>query len=221
MSQNRKPLIKNIYIFSGLGADERMFQKIDFRNHSVTYIRWISPDKDELIENYVKRLLVQIPTEQPVLIGLSFGGMVAIELAKQIKTEKVIIIASAKTKNEIPFYYRWIGRVGLNYILPISLLKHSNFVTNWLFGAKANSEKQLLKSILSETDSAFLMWAIGKIVAWENITSVNNVFHIHGTSDRILPFRFVTCDYIIENGNHFMTLNKAGEVSEIINEILK
>jgi pimeloyl-ACP methyl ester carboxylesterase len=213
-------LTKNIYVFSGLGADERMFSNINFCNHSVTYIRWILPDKNEPIENYVKRLLVQIPTEQPILIGLSFGGMIAIEVAKQIKTEKVILIASAKTKVEIPFYYRWMGGVGLNHILPTSILKHSNFVINWLFGAKANSEKQLLKSILSETDPTFLMWAIDKIVSWKNITSVNNVFHIHGTSDRILPFRFVTCDYIIKNGNHFMTQSKAGEVSKVMKEIL-
>ena len=213
-------MTKNIYIFSGLGADERMFQKIDFRNHSVTYIRWILPNKNESIENYVKRLLLQISTEQPILIGLSFGGMIAIEVAKQIKTEKVILMASAKTKNEIPFYYRFLGSVGLNKILPTSLLKHSNFFINWVFGAKANSEKQLLKSILDETNPEFLIWAIGKIVAWENITSVNNVFHIHGRSDRILPYRFVTCGYVVKNGGHFMTLSNAGEVSEIINEIL-
>jgi hypothetical protein len=31
----------------------------------------------------------------------------AVEVSKQIDAEKVILIASAKTKKEIPFYYRF------------------------------------------------------------------------------------------------------------------
>jgi pimeloyl-ACP methyl ester carboxylesterase len=97
-------LTKELYIFSGLGADERVFQQLDFSGFSTTFIKWIVPQDTETIENYATRLLDQITTTKPTLIGLSFGGLIAVEVAKQIDTEKVILIASAKTKNEIPFY---------------------------------------------------------------------------------------------------------------------
>ena len=92
-----------LYILSGLGADEKVFQRLDFSGVSVTFIKWLPSQAEESIGDYASRLLPQITTPHPILLGLSFGGMVAIEIAKQIDTEKVILISSAKTKNEITF----------------------------------------------------------------------------------------------------------------------
>jgi pimeloyl-ACP methyl ester carboxylesterase len=211
-------LAKELYIFSGLGADERVFQRLDFSGFSTTFIKWIVPKDKETIEHYATRLLDQISATKPTLIGLSFGGLIAVEIAKQIDTEKVILIASAKTKKEIPFYYRFAGQLGLHKLLPTGLLKSSNFVTNWFFGTSTNFDKQLLKQILIDTDPIFLKWAIDKVARWTNQTQTKNLFHIHGTSDRILPLRFVNSVYIIKNGGHFMILNKSEELNTILNQ---
>ena len=73
-------MTKELYIFSGLGADERVFQRIDFSGFSTTFIKWIVPQDKETIENYATRLLDQITTTKPTLIGLSFGGLIAVEI---------------------------------------------------------------------------------------------------------------------------------------------
>lgn len=213
-------MTKEIYIFSGLGADERVFQRLDFSGFSITFIKWIVPQDQETIENYATRLLDQITTKKPTLIGLSFGGLIAVEVAKQIDTEKVILIASAKTKMEIPFYYRLAGQLGLHKLLPTRFLKKSNFITNWFFGSTSTFDKQLLKQILFDTDPTFLKWAIDKVVRWTNLTQNKNIFHIHGTNDRILPFSFVKCNSAIKNGGHLITLNKAEELNNILRQQL-
>lgn len=213
-------MTKEIYILSGLGADERVFQKLDFSGFSITFIKWIIPQEQETIENYAKQLIDQITTTRPILIGLSFGGIMAVEIAKQVETEKVILIASAKTKKEIPFYYRIAGFLRLHKIMPTRLLKSSNFITNWFFGTTSTFEKQLLKQILIDTDPSFLKWAIDKIARWTNQTQTKNIFHIYGTSDRILPFKFVKCNYTIKNGGHLMTLNKVDELNIILRQQL-
>lgn len=213
-------MTKELYIFSGLGADERVFQKIDFSNFSTTFIKWIIPLDKETIEHYATRLLDQITTTKPTLIGLSFGGLMAVEVAKQIETEKVILISSAKTKYEIPFFYRFAGQLGLHKLLPTKLLKSSNFITNWFFGTNSTFDKQLLKQILIDTDPTFLKWAIDKVTRWTNKTQTKNLFHIHGTSDRILPFKFVYSSSTIKNGGHLMTLNKADELNNILRQNL-
>ncbi len=146
---------KEIYIFSGLGADESVFQKLDFSGFETTFIKWIIPNENETIENYTSRILNQIKTTKPILIGLSFGGIIAVEVAKQIETEKVIIIASAKTKNEIPFYFRFAGQLGLHKLIPTQILKSANFITNWFFGTNSKFEEQLLKEILINTNPTF------------------------------------------------------------------
>jgi pimeloyl-ACP methyl ester carboxylesterase len=213
-------LKKELYIFSGLGADKSVFQRLDFSGFSTIFIKWIVPQDTETIENYATRLLDQITTTKPTLIGLSFGGIIAVEIAKLIDTEKVILIASAKTKKEIPFYYHFAGQLRLHKLLPTSLLKHSNFITNWFFGTSSPFDKQLLKQILIDTDPTFLKWAIDKVVKWTNQTQHPNLFHIHGSSDRILPLSFVKCNSIIKKGGHLMTLNKADELNNILRQQL-
>lgn len=212
---------KHLYIFSGLGADERVFQGLDFSNFSTTFIKWIEPLKKETIETYTTRLLDQITTQNPVLIGLSFGGMVAVEVAKQIETENVILIASVKTYYELPFYYRFAGKLNLHKLLPTSILKRSNFFTNWLFGTSSTDDKQLLKQILLDTDQTFLKWAIGQIVSWKNQTLIKNTVHVHGSNDRILPIKYVNCDVIIDKGGHLMTHNKSFEMNTVLNKLMR
>ena len=211
---------KTIYLFSGLGADERVFQQLDFTGFSVSHIKWVTPQEHETIEHYAGRLLPQVTTSQPILVGLSFGGMIAIEVAKQISTEKVILIASAKTKSEIPFYYRWAGKIGLHQVLPAKWLKQSNFITNWLFGAHSAFDKQLLRSILQDTDPVFLRWALDTIAKWNNQARPANISHIHGTADHILPLRFIDSAIEIKDGGHFMTVNKPAELTAAIRKLL-
>ena len=208
--------MKNVYIFSGLGADKRVFQKMDFSEYNATFVESILPNKTENIENYAKKLSEQIKHKKPILIGLSFGGIIATEIAKIIETEKIILIASAKTKSEIPNYFRIAGKLKLHKLLPPKLMKMPNIFSFWFFGTENRNEKKILAEILNDTDENFLKWAIDKIVNWKNEIEHKNLIHIHGTSDRILPISFVNCQIKVENGGHFMTLNKAKELDEIV-----
>ena len=212
--------MKEIYLFSGLGADYRAFEKLDFSNFNTTHINWIVPDKAESIENYAYRISNQIKSDNPILIGLSFGGIIAIEVSKHIKTEKIILLASAKTKLEIPFYYKLAGKLQLHKLIPARIFKSANFLSYWFFGINNKSEKLLLKNILEDTDASFLKWALNEIVNWKNIKVEGNLIHIHGSSDRILPIKYINVDFKVKNGGHFMTLNKDIELSNLIKNII-
>ena len=210
--------MKELYLLSGLGANKRVFDFIDLPGFKLNHVEWIEPLDNESIEGYANRLLAQIPDKRPILIGLSFGGMLAIEIGKIIETEKIILISSAKTVNDIPVSFRTIGKSKIHKIIPPRLLKSVNPFTYWFFGTKTKKEKELLATILRETDEVFLKWAINKIACWQNVTTLNNVTHIHGTNDKILPL--TSADYKISNGGHLMILNKGNELSRIILEIL-
>ncbi|HTE28967.1 MAG TPA: alpha/beta hydrolase [Chryseolinea sp.] len=208
--------MKAVYIFSGLGADHRAFQFIDFSGFDITFIRWVEPAGKESIESYSRRLTEQIESTRPILIGLSFGGLIAIEVAKFIDTEKIILISSAKTWRGIPFFYRFPGRLKFHKILPARLLRKRNIFSNWFFGIKGARERELLSEILADTEPAFLKWAIDKIVTWRNTQVPENLRHIHGTADRILPVRYVEADIKVAGGGHFMIADKAKELSDLI-----
>ena len=208
--------MNKIYIFSGLGVDKRVFENIDFSNFNVEFIDWIEPLKNESLKNYAKRISTKITAENPIIIGLSFGGILTVEISKILKTKKVILIASAKNKNELPKLYRIAGKLKINKLIPNSILKKQSFITNWMFGIENENDKKLLKNILRETDSNFLIWAINEIVNWKNEENPENYVHIHGNKDRIIPIKNVKTDFVIENGGHFMTVNKAKEIEKIL-----
>jgi pimeloyl-ACP methyl ester carboxylesterase len=212
--------MRSIYIFSGLGTDERVMRDIDLSGFQPIFVQWMPPFSGEGIEDYCKRLSQPIDPDRPVLIGLSFGGMIAVEVGKHIATEKIILIASAKTKHEIPFYYRLAGLFGLHRLLPTWLMMRSTPFSNWAFGVKSPKEKQLLADILTDMDPVFFKWAIREIVRWKNEVLHDNLLHIHGTADRILPYLFVKPDITVEKGGHFMTVNKAMEVTGIVRGLL-
>lgn len=212
--------MKHLYLFSGLGADHRVFQFLNLEGFKVTYIKWITPIARESMEKYAARLAEQIDTKNPVLIGLSFGGMMAMEVAKLVETEKIILISSAKTKKEIPPYFRVAGRLNLNKLIPADRMKQPNAFAYRMMGAESDSEKTMMNNILTETDPVFFKWAMQKVITWKNMTLHQNLVHIHGKKDRLLPYRFVKADISIEDGTHLMTVRNAKEISEILRNII-
>ncbi|SFH80789.1 alpha/beta hydrolase [Halpernia frigidisoli] len=211
---------KKIFLISGLGADERMFHRLNFYNCTPVFIKWLPTKKNENIADYASRLLTQITEENPVIIGLSFGGIIAVEIAKQIKTEKIILISSAKDKSEIPFLYKFAAYFKLNKLIPKQLFKQTNFFVYWLFGVKNEEDKNLLKEVLKDTDLDFAVWAIEQIINWKNDYLPQNLHRIHGSNDHLLPLKVLPPDFEIENGSHLMVLNNAEEVSTALQEIL-
>ena len=211
-------MINTIYIISGLGADKRMFQNFSFEGFEVVHIDWILPLENETLQNYALRISENIKDENAILIGLSFGGILSVEISKIKKFKKIFLLSSAKTKSEIPFYYRLIGKLNLLKILPNSILKRVNSLTYLVFGAKTNAEKSLLEDIVRNTDNIFLKWALHQIMNWKNENYSEIIIHIQGDCDLILPHIFVKYDYLIKGGTHFMTLNQSKEIETIITE---
>ena len=213
-------MTKKIYIISGLGADERFFSKLNFADFIVTHLHWLEPMKGESMEEYARRFSEDIKEEDAILIGLSFGGMMAVEVSKLKRFKKIILISSAKSKFEIPWYYRFLGQVKLHHLVPGSFYKINSFLVHWLFSIKTKEEKTLLKNILQDSSASFFTWAIDKIVTWKNTEVPQNLVHIHGTADKLLPCRFVKADYTIDGGGHMMVYNRAGECEKIILSML-
>lgn len=213
--------MKRVYLFSGLGADERVFQGLDFGGFSPVFVDWILPENDDSLSGYAKRLSNSIDDEDPVLIGLSFGGMIAVEVARHIPAGKIILISSAKSSGHLPWYFKLAGKLKLNRLIPVWFYKMEGPLINWLFGAETQNDKQLLQQIIRETDDQFVKWAVNAILNWESKLTSQNVIQIHGSKDLILPARFSQTDELIEGAGHFMIVNRRKEVQEFLTNVLE
>lgn len=220
----REPIVyrtMKVYIFSGLGADERVFEGIDWQEFEPVFIPWLRPRAKESMEKYALRMSAGISGPEPLLLGMSFGGMMAVEVSKHVKASRIVLLSSAKNRNELPWYFKLIGCMRLHRAVPPGVLKSSSFITHWFFGTKTEEEKQTLRTILRETDPVYLRWAIDAVLRWKNRHVPENLVHIHGTADRILPYRFVNCDFAVRNGRHFMVVSERRTVNALLLQSLR
>jgi len=204
-----------LYLIGGLGADERVFQFLDLQIDCIS-LAWIEPLKNESIHLYSKRLSNQIDsTEDFGLLGVSFGGLIANEISKILKPKFIILISSLRSSKDLPKLYALIGRIGIINYVPSFLIKPPQFVFNYLFDAR---NKALLNQIISDTDPKFVKWALSKIANWKFEKSNIHTIQIHGKIDKLFPIR--NDAIIVRNGGHFMIVDKAQVISNIINREL-
>jgi hypothetical protein len=213
--------MKHIYCISGLGADERVFASLHLEGYQIHYIKWITPARNESLEFYAKKLIEQIKHPDPILIGLSFGGIMCIEIAKLIATELIIIISSIKNDGELPLWMRISGKLRLNRILPMRSFKLIEPLENYNLGVKTKTEKKMVGDYRKNVDQAYTDWAINAILNWKNEKAPQNLYHIHGDSDRIFSIKKIKPDYTIQNGGHLMIMQQSKEVNECIRAILE
>ena len=213
--------MKHIYCISGFGADERVFSKINFQNNDVHFIQWIDPLKNESIEGYTKRMSEQIHHCNPILFGLSFGGIISIEIAKIIPVEKIIIISSIKTFHEMPIWMRLTGKLKLDKIFPLKTFRFIEPIENYNLGIENKDEFKLVEQYRNAISQQYTNWSIHQILNWKNVWKPKNISHIHGGKDHMFPIKNIKADYIIHDGGHFMIMNRSEKVNIIIDEIFK
>ncbi len=211
----------HVYCISGIGADERVFSKLDLPGCEIHPIKWIMPFRNESMKNYAVRLAAQIKHAEPVLIGVSFGGMMAVELSKLFPFKKVILISSARKADELPLWMKVCGALKLNKIFPPPR-KNKFFipVENYFLGPQTPEEEAIIDAFRQSVSRRFLNWSIDKILNWGNMTVPANIVLILGNKDKFFPFRKAKPDHVIAGGTHFMVYNKAGEINPLLQQLI-
>ena len=102
------------YCISGIGANEKVFHQLTL-NFDYIPIKWVPTDNSETLQDYAKKLCGQVDTsEEFVLIGVSYGGMLATEMNNFIHPVKTILISSSSisflTVARIPLDGRLLGK---------------------------------------------------------------------------------------------------------------
>ncbi|MFV0605513.1 MAG: alpha/beta fold hydrolase [Niabella sp.] len=211
-----------IYCLPGFGVDEKIFGNLKL-NAEMSFINWLNPLTKETIEAYAKRMASSILDEEPVIIGISFGGMMALEIAKQQPVKKIILISSIKHGGELPLSLRWIGKLKLNRVFPVKKIQQSDRfykTANRRLGAYTKEEQAFANAYRKNASLNYINWSFEQILNWKNKTYPDGAVHIHGNKDLIFPIKYVRPTHVIDNGTHMMAWNRADEISRIINDCL-
>ncbi len=208
-----------LYGIEGLGTDQRVFSRLTL-NCELRPLDWLKHKHGESISEYAMRFLPLIDTKEPYgILGVSFGGLIAVELSKKLHPNLTILISSAETNKELRWIYRIIGITKIVELAPEQVLLPPRAMLNWLFGTK-NTE--LLNEMIQKTDRTFVRWAIQELLTWDNEEKLTNrTLKIGGQRDKLIPATKKQKINVIEKGQHFMIVDKAVEISEVINRELK
>lgn len=210
------------YFIAGLAADKNVFRNIQIPAFlEPVYLEWLPPHKKETLAQYAGRLSENIDASQPfVLIGLSFGGMLATEISRTKKPAALILISSIPTPRHLPALYQWAGKCRLQKILPAGLFKKASLIKRF-FTSESKEDKIMLREMIRKSDPLFIKWALDAILCWNNETLPEKYVHIHGGSDELLPVRYTKPTHLIPRAGHLMVVNRAKEINTILGDVLQ
>lgn len=212
-----------IVFLPGLGADSRLFlyQRKAFKN--VLTPPWLIPKSTETLTHYAKRWARELKLNRDYcLVGVSFGGMVAQEMARWVRPKAVLLVGSCRSARSVPFYLRLAGSSPGWPRLSKALCKFFPVISGSFLGARTAAQRDLLIRMFLETPNDFAKWTVKAIRTWEGCdTGGTKILHIHGKNDHLIPIRGVQADRVIRDGGHLINLTHPKEVNEFIKECLR
>lgn len=211
-----------VYFMPGLAASSAIFERIVLPADlfDVHLLEWEIPLDHETLSDYAKRISLKIADAHPVLIGVSFGGILVQEMSKFIDAKKVIIISSVKSNAEMPRRMKFAKATGAYKLLPVSLANKIESLAKISFTSKINQRLHLYEKFLSMRDKKYLTWAIEQVVLWDRDQPDENVVHIHGDADEIFPPKYIKDFIPIKGGTHIMIINKFKWLNENLPKII-
>ena len=213
----------HIYFVPGLAAGKEIFENISLPldNYETHILEWIIPKKKESLSDYSKRMASKVIHPNPVLIGVSFGGVVAQEMSFFLDIKKLIIISSIKTRFEIPKKLRYANKMKAYKLMPISTLLNASDIAKFAIGSKTKKKLALYQKYLSVRNKKYIDWSIHQIMSWKREQAVDGVVHIHGDKDALFPIKNIKDPIVIKGGTHVMIMHKAKWLSSELPKIIE
>jgi pimeloyl-ACP methyl ester carboxylesterase len=216
-----KPI--RVVLFSGMAADDRLFRSIRIPEAEIVTPDHAEPKRGETLTQYAARIADGLSIQADDIIGgISFGGMLAGEIARQRQVAGLILLGSCLRPDRLPRSYRWIERLGC--FIPDFALTCRSWppLLRWRFAPLTRDAETCLLEMSRSYPTAQIR-AFGRmIMGWAGVDHVScPVLSIHGDSDRIIPLKSAAPDLIFKDAGHAFTLTHADKTTSAIREFLR
>ncbi|NBL66016.1 alpha/beta hydrolase [Flavobacterium sp. NST-5] len=213
----------HVYFMPGMAASSAIFENIKLPENQfeIHLLDWLLPLPQENLKEYAKRISKGVKHENPVLVGVSFGGVLVQEMAEFLKPRKVIIISSVKCNEEFPRRMKFAKKTKAYKIIPTGMMQNVEFLARFSFTNKKFAQRlRLYEKFMNMRDKSYLDWALEQIIFWDRTIPNESVVHIHGDSDEVFPVRYIKNYIAVPGGTHIMIINKYKWLNENLPEII-
>ncbi|MDW3192065.1 MAG: alpha/beta hydrolase [Cytophagales bacterium] len=214
----------SIFCLPGLGLSTRIFDQLAIEFGELIMLDWIEPKGWESIKEYAFRLSEPLLDAEGeiVLIGHSFGGVLAQEISRLRPVKQIILISSMMRHHEIPVRLKLLGQYGLHRLITRQII-----LLTFPFWARTHSYRtpelrQVFRASVRSLSSHYFRWALYHISTWKDIDLLEiPVFRIHGDKDVTFEIQKIQhVDHLVKGGDHNMVYLKGKEILEVINQLL-
>jgi pimeloyl-ACP methyl ester carboxylesterase len=217
------PARPKLILFSGLGVDARLLAEQRTIDADIIVPAWIEPTAGESLASYGRRFAAHLRPTEPIFIGgVSFGGMVAQEVARHVPTRGLVLLATCRSWRGVPAPYRWVAQGGTH--LPLWAVEPGKRLAmrlKPLMGLATGQHLAWFDAMLADTDAAFLQWAGGALANWPGVGPLAVPYvQIQGARDLILPARYSSPTHVIPRAGHLVNITHAPAVNAIVGEFL-
>lgn len=212
-----------LFAIPGLGVDGRVYGRM-VEHLPLQVIEWLEPEAAETLSQYALRMAHSLPSGQPVwLLGYSFGGVVAQEIARLRPGTQLILINTLCRVAEKPTWLQ-VARY-----LPFYQLARGSWRIRSLplwaprYGVTDAAEQQLLADMFRSASDRQRMWAIRQLCHWQGGREQQGVvcLRLHGEDDQVFPVGRIQGARVVPGGRHFMIWQQAERLAEIILDYLQ
>lgn len=215
--------VDRIIMVPGMGADGRLFGPQQAAGLPIEPAPMVMPHRGDDIPTYAARVRDALDLSGSYAVGgVSFGGMVACELAQICRPRFLLLIASCRGGRAIPTYYHvaeWLSRLLPSPIIQRRCMASSRFMAKL---EHLNLEQyHLIRDMSISLPVPFLRRVGRMILRWKGPAAFPCPVHqLHGEKDRIIPLNRVTPDTVVPGGGHLINLTHASIVNAYIQRIL-
>lgn len=214
---------EGLVLLSGLGTDARLFAAQFSRFPELAVLPWIEPRAGEALAAYAGRMADGARGLQPRWIGgCSFGGMLALEMARRLPVAGVVLVGSCRSRDAVAPLVRFAGRAAGP--APLFLWDEARrSAARWgpvIF--PGNPDSGAIAAVTAESvPSSFVRWGARAILSWPGVEDPGvPVHHIHGDADAVMPLARVRPDRVVPGAGHLLAVTHAEAVNDYLSGLL-
>jgi len=209
-----------IGLIPGYGARCRIFERIVWpEGWDIVPLEWPEPLSGESLESYVHRWRSEMPECIEVLVGVSWGGVLALHLGPLVHSQHIVQISSWQQSKHQIWWLRALGKGALHRLVVLALRwKTPKQWAQW-WGPHPVRVEQLWQKWMLPSDAYLFRWALPHILKNAPPQVTIPITALKGTRDAWFPLQ--PHEIPIEGATHVAVITHAAAISLHLTKILK